>query len=185
MSSDSTDEGEVSHYAYLVLRIFPPFTTEIAFFWLLTKPLILIEASTSFTNLLIWGCILLPYSDLTSPKCVSFRKISLILLGYWQNFRGNCGTFHWLLTVLWPIQLHRWDCLFCDKLSIVSRLLLQVDILFVTTMLILKCFRIPPNRLKFCTTSIWMLDFFLLSFRLKLWCCVTIGNWIMCVPMET
>jgi hypothetical protein len=30
MSSESTDEGEVPHYAYLVLRIFPPFPTEIA-----------------------------------------------------------------------------------------------------------------------------------------------------------
>ena len=29
MSSDSTKEGEVPHYAYLVLRIFPPFPTEI------------------------------------------------------------------------------------------------------------------------------------------------------------
>ena len=30
MSSDSTDEGEVSHYAYMVLRMFPPFPTKIA-----------------------------------------------------------------------------------------------------------------------------------------------------------
>ncbi len=30
MSSDSTYEGEVPHYAYLVLRIFQPFPTEIA-----------------------------------------------------------------------------------------------------------------------------------------------------------
>ena len=30
MSSDSTNEGGVSHYAYLVLIIFPPFPTEIA-----------------------------------------------------------------------------------------------------------------------------------------------------------
>jgi hypothetical protein len=30
MSSESTDMGEVLHYAYLVLRIFPPFPTEIA-----------------------------------------------------------------------------------------------------------------------------------------------------------
>ncbi len=30
MSSESTDEGEVPHYAYLVLRIFPPFPTKIA-----------------------------------------------------------------------------------------------------------------------------------------------------------
>ena len=30
MSSDSTDEGEVPHYAYLVLRIFTPFPNEIA-----------------------------------------------------------------------------------------------------------------------------------------------------------
>ncbi len=30
MSSESTEEGEVPHYAYLVLRIFPPFPTEIA-----------------------------------------------------------------------------------------------------------------------------------------------------------
>jgi hypothetical protein len=51
MSLDSTDEGEVPHYAYLVLRIRPPFTTEIALFRLLTKPLFLIEAATSFTNL--------------------------------------------------------------------------------------------------------------------------------------
>ena len=30
MSSNSKDEGEVPHYAYMVLRLFPPFTTEIA-----------------------------------------------------------------------------------------------------------------------------------------------------------
>jgi len=30
MSSDSTDVGKVPHYAYLVLRICPPFPTEIA-----------------------------------------------------------------------------------------------------------------------------------------------------------
>ncbi len=29
MSSESTDEGEVPHCAYLLLRIFPPFPTEI------------------------------------------------------------------------------------------------------------------------------------------------------------
>ncbi len=31
MSSESTDEGEVPHYAYLVLRIFPTFPIEITF----------------------------------------------------------------------------------------------------------------------------------------------------------
>ena len=30
MSSDTRDEGEVPHYAYRVLRIFPPFPAEIA-----------------------------------------------------------------------------------------------------------------------------------------------------------
>jgi len=87
MSSESTDEGEAPHYAYLVLRFFPPFTTEIALFRLLTKPLSLIEAATFFTDILILGCILLHYSDLTSPKCVSFRKFSLILLACYENFR--------------------------------------------------------------------------------------------------
>ncbi len=29
MSSDSTDEMETPHFAYLVLRVFPPFPTEI------------------------------------------------------------------------------------------------------------------------------------------------------------
>ena len=53
MSLESTDEGEVPHYAYMVLRIFPPFTTEIVLFRLLTKPLFLIEAATSFTTTLI------------------------------------------------------------------------------------------------------------------------------------
>ena len=52
MSSDSTDEVEIPHYAYLMLRIVPPFTIEIALFRLLTKPLFLIEAATSFTNIL-------------------------------------------------------------------------------------------------------------------------------------
>ena len=99
MSSDSTDEGKVPHYAYPVLRIFPPFTIEIVLFRLLTKPLFRIETATSFTNILIWGCIILHYSNLTSPKCISFRKFSLILLGYCENFRGNCGTFHWLLAI--------------------------------------------------------------------------------------
>ena len=87
MSSDSTDEGKVWDYAYLVLKIFPPFPTEIGLLWLPVEPLFLIEAATSFTNILIWGCILLHYSDLTSPKCVSVRKFSLILLGYCENFR--------------------------------------------------------------------------------------------------
>jgi len=32
MSSDSTDVGGIPHYAYLVLRIFPPFLTEITIF---------------------------------------------------------------------------------------------------------------------------------------------------------
>jgi hypothetical protein len=52
MSSDSIDEGEVPHYAYLVLRIFPQVPAEIALFRLLTEPLFLIEAATSFTNVL-------------------------------------------------------------------------------------------------------------------------------------
>ena len=30
MSSDSTEEGETPHFAYLVLRVFPPFPTKIA-----------------------------------------------------------------------------------------------------------------------------------------------------------
>ncbi len=30
MSSNSIDEGEISNYAYLVLRVYPPFPTEIA-----------------------------------------------------------------------------------------------------------------------------------------------------------
>ena len=93
MSSDSTDEGELLHYAYLVLKIFPPFPTEIRLLWLPTEPLFLIEAATSFTNILIWGCILLHYSDLTSPKCVSFKKNSLILLGYCENFRVTVEFF--------------------------------------------------------------------------------------------
>jgi hypothetical protein len=51
MASDSIDEGEVPHYAYLVLRIFPPLPTEIALFRLHTKPLFLIEVTLSFTNI--------------------------------------------------------------------------------------------------------------------------------------
>ena len=98
MSSDSTDKGKVSHYAYLVLRVFPPLPTEISLFRLLAESLFLIEVATSFTNILIWGFILLHYSDLTSPKCVSFRKLSLILLSYCENFRGNCGFFRLALT---------------------------------------------------------------------------------------
>ena len=62
MSSDSTYEGEVQHYAYMVLRIFPPFPIEIALFGLLTEPF-LIEVALSSTNILIWGYILLHYSD--------------------------------------------------------------------------------------------------------------------------
>jgi hypothetical protein len=30
MSSDSTEEAEIPHFAYLVLRVVPPFPTEIA-----------------------------------------------------------------------------------------------------------------------------------------------------------
>jgi hypothetical protein len=33
MFSGSTDEGEVPHYAYLVLKLLPPFPTEIAVFY--------------------------------------------------------------------------------------------------------------------------------------------------------
>jgi hypothetical protein len=51
MSSDSTHEGEVPHYAYVVLRIIPPFSTEIALLGLLIEPLFVIEAATSFTNI--------------------------------------------------------------------------------------------------------------------------------------
>jgi hypothetical protein len=53
MSSDSTDEGKVPQYAYPVLIIFPLLPTEIALFRLLTEPLFLIEAATSFMNILI------------------------------------------------------------------------------------------------------------------------------------
>ena len=49
MSSDSTDEGEVQHYAYMVLRTFPPSPTEIALIGLLTEPFLIVTA-ISFTN---------------------------------------------------------------------------------------------------------------------------------------
>jgi hypothetical protein len=52
MSSDYAHEGEVPHYAYLVLRIFPPFSTEIALLGFLTELLFVIEAATSFTKTL-------------------------------------------------------------------------------------------------------------------------------------
>ena len=63
MFSYSTDEGEVPHNAYLVLRIFPMLSTEIALFRLLTELLFLIEAVTSFSKTWIGGCILLHYFD--------------------------------------------------------------------------------------------------------------------------
>ena len=46
----------------------------------------------------------------------------------------------------------------------------------------MKCFFILLNRLKFCTTPIWMSEFFLSIFRMELWWCVTIGNWINLLP---
>jgi hypothetical protein len=52
MSSDSTDKGELLHYAYVVLKTFPLFPTEIALSRLPTEPLFFIEAATSFTNIL-------------------------------------------------------------------------------------------------------------------------------------
>ena len=183
MSSDSADEGEVLHYAYLVLRIFPPLPTEIALFRLLTKPLIFMEAATSFTNILIWGCILLNYSDLASSNCVSFQKKSHILLGHCESCWGNYGIFHRLIIVFVLIRFHWWNCSFYDILSIVIRLFLYVDILFVTTKLILKRFRIPLNRLKLCTTSTWMSEIFISIFRLEPWWCVTIGNVIILIPL--
>jgi hypothetical protein len=79
----------------------------------------LIEASTSFTNILAWGCIFLHYSDLTNPNSVSFRKNSQILMGYCKNCWGNCEILHWLLIVLCLIQFHWWNCSFSDILSIV------------------------------------------------------------------
>ena len=106
MSLDSTDEGEFPHYAYLVLRIVPPLPTEIALSGYLLNRSFLIEAATSFTNILILGCILLHYSDLASPNCVSFRTISHILLGHYENCRGDCGICHWLLIVLGLIRFH-------------------------------------------------------------------------------
>ena len=60
MSSESTDEGEVQHYAYMVLRTFPPSPTKMALIGLLTEPF-LIEAAISFTNRSISGCILLHF----------------------------------------------------------------------------------------------------------------------------
>ena len=51
MSSESTDEVELLHNAYLVLKIFPPFPTDIGLFRLPTEPLFLIKAATSFTNI--------------------------------------------------------------------------------------------------------------------------------------
>jgi hypothetical protein len=96
--------------------------TEIALFRLLTEPLFLIEAATSFMNILIWSGILLHYSDLVSPNCVSFRKISQILLGHYKNCWGNSGIFHWLLIVLWLIRFHWLNCSFSDIMSIVIRL---------------------------------------------------------------
>jgi hypothetical protein len=53
MSSDSTHEGEVPHYAYTVLRIFPSVSTEIAILGILIEPIFVIEVATSFTNSLI------------------------------------------------------------------------------------------------------------------------------------
>ncbi len=47
-----TDEGEVHHYAYMVLRILPPFPIGIALFGILNEPF-RIEAAISFTNILI------------------------------------------------------------------------------------------------------------------------------------
>ncbi len=52
MSSDSKDEGEVPNYAYLVLRTFPPFPTEIALLGLLIEPF-LIEVAIFLTNVSI------------------------------------------------------------------------------------------------------------------------------------
>ena len=63
MSSDSTDEGKLLHYAYLVLKIFPPFPTEIAPFRLPNEPVFLIEAAIFLTNILTWDCILLHHYD--------------------------------------------------------------------------------------------------------------------------
>ena len=63
MSSDSTDEGGVPHYAYPVLRIFPPFRTEIA--------VLCHHAKTNDIFFLPGGR-------------VSFRFFSQILLGYYE-----------------------------------------------------------------------------------------------------
>ena len=72
LSSDSRDEGEAPHYAYLVLRIFPPFPTVVAVLYHHAK-----------TN------------DIFSPGGRdSFTKFSHILLGHCENFGGNCGLFH-------------------------------------------------------------------------------------------
>ena len=63
MSSDSTHEGKVPHYAYLMLRIVPSFSTKIALLGLLNEPLFLIEVAASFSNVLIRGCVLFHYYD--------------------------------------------------------------------------------------------------------------------------
>ena len=79
MSSDSTDAGEVPHYAYPVLRICPPFPTEI--------PVLCHHADTN--DILLLG------------GRVSFRIFSqILLLGQCEHFWDNCEIFHWLLIVL-------------------------------------------------------------------------------------
>ena len=78
MSSDSIDEGEVPHYAYLVLRIFPLFPTKIA-----------VLCHHAETNDIV-----------LSGGRVSLFKNSKIFLGHCNNFWGSCGIFHWSLIVL-------------------------------------------------------------------------------------
>jgi len=78
MSSDSTDEGEVSHNAYPVIRTFPYFHTKI----------VLLCHHAERNDIFMLG------------GRVSFRNLSQILLGQCENFWGIYGIFHLLLIVL-------------------------------------------------------------------------------------
>ncbi len=92
MSSNSIDEGEVQHYAYMVLRTFPHSPTEMALIGLLTEPF-LIEAAISFTNRSISGCILL-YFLIKLFSHNGIMKTFWVAVEFFYRYKPYCDRYN-------------------------------------------------------------------------------------------
>ena len=84
-----------------------------------------------------------------------------VIVEFFTSCQVYCGRCDFTKLVYFPINCLSW-------LDFIS----YVDILSVTTKTILKCFLILSNRLKFCTTPIWMSEYVLF---LSDWNCGTVS----------